>query len=55
MITAVMPAPQPADGRDQRLDQRGAAVGLDRGEELHDLEVLAAAAVRRQERGPARR
>ena len=53
MIDRGHPAPEPADADDERLDERRRAVGLDRGEELHDLEVLAAAAVGRQERGPA--
>ena len=47
------PPAQPSDRPDERLDERRAAVGLDRGEELHDLEVLATAAVGRQERRPA--
>ena len=47
------PAPETTDGGDERLDERGLPVGLDGGEELHDLLVLAAAPVGRQERGPA--
>ena len=40
-----------AGGLDERLDERRGAVAIDRGEKLHDLEVLAGAAVGRQDRG----
>ena len=55
MTTAVIPRRSRPTDADQRLDQRRAAVGLDRGEQLHDLQVLAAAAVGRQERASDRR
>ena len=46
------PAPQPAHGDDERLDERRRAVGLDGRQHLHDLEVLSSAAVGGQVRGP---
>ena len=52
MIDGRHPAPEPADRGDERLDERRAGIGLHRREHLHDLEVLPAAAVGWQERGP---
>ena len=40
--------PQPVDARHERLGERRAAVRLDRGEQLEDLEPLARAAVGRE-------
>ena len=54
MTTAVIPRrSRPTDATS--VSTSGVAVGLDRGEQLHDLQVLAAAAVGGQVRGPARR
>ena len=52
MTIAVMPAAEPADAGDEGLGERRPAVGLDRGEELQDLEPLARAAVGREDRQP---
>ena len=45
MMTAVIPRLQPPDRRHQRLEERRRTVGVHGREQLHDLQVLAAAAV----------